>query len=135
VIQAQLVADLTDDAVVGAFAGALFFIVTYTIMARWWTHAIGTTLVVMDAGLVLTLAPSVLHRWFGLNVGISLASSWYFFGSVCLVGAGVWWRSLVMIRANWASRSRNSISAGNGIAAAWRLVMRPFRRQEQEEEP
>jgi hypothetical protein len=110
-IQAQLVADLTDDAVVAAFAGALFFIVTYTLLARWWRHAIGTTLVMLDAGLVLTLAPSVLHRWFGLNVGSSLTFSWYFFGSVCLVGAGVWWRSLVMIRANWAGRP-------------WRLPMR-----------
>jgi hypothetical protein len=101
VTQAQLVADLTNDAVVAAFFGAVFFVVSYSLTSRWWRHAIGTTLVMLDAGLILTLAPSVLHRLFGLGIAADLGFSWYFFCSITLVASGVWWRSFVMLRINW----------------------------------
>ena len=100
----QLIADLTDDVVLGAFFGSLFFIVSYTITTPWWRHAIGMTLVVLDAGLVLTLAPGVLHRLFGLPFENSQFFKWYFLASLTLVAGGVWWRSLVMLKLNWHGR-------------------------------
>lgn len=101
---ARLVADLTDDVVLVAFFGALFFIITYSCLASWWKHAIGTTIVMLDLGLVLTLAPSVLHRFFGLTIGLSLSFDIYFLCTLTLVAAAVWWRALVMLRINWRTR-------------------------------
>lgn len=112
--QAQFVADLTSDAVLAAFFGAVFFVISYSLTSRWWRHVIGTTLVMLDTGLILTLAPSVLHRLLGLNIAVSLPFAWYYFASIALVAGAVWWRSWVMLR---VSRARRGVAASRERSA------------------
>lgn len=101
--QAQLVTDLGDDAVFFACAGSLAFLAVYLLLARGWRTEIGRALITMDAGLTLTLGPSVLHRLFGLSL-VNIAYAWYFVASIALVGAATWWRTWFVIKVQWRGR-------------------------------
>lgn len=96
--QAHLLADLTDDVVVLAFAASVAFIAVYTVLAAWWRSEIGRALVALDAGLVLTLAPAVLHRLFGLSIFYTLGFAWYYLISLSFVAGATIWRTVIVIK-------------------------------------
>lgn len=101
--QAQLAANLTSDAVFYAFIASIAFLTVYIALARGWRSEIGRTLLTLDAGLTLSLAPSVLHRLFGLSL-LSLTFAWYYFGSITIVGTATWWRVWFVIKVQWRGR-------------------------------
>lgn len=108
--QAQLVMELTNDAVIASFAASVLFVATYTALARWWRSEVGRALVALDTGLALTLAPLVLHRLSGLNVS-SLGFAWYYFGSLTLVAGATLWRTVIVVRTQWRDRVRQAGAA------------------------
>ena len=112
--QAQLVADPTDDAVMAAFLASVLFAAAYTVLAPWWRSGIGRALVVLDAGLVMTLAPSVLHRLLGVTISASLGFAWYFLASITLVAVSTVWRTVILTRAQWQERHKDG---GTRLAA------------------
>jgi hypothetical protein len=89
-----------------AFIASAAFIVLYTTLAPWWRSSIGRALVMLDAGLALTLAPAVLHRFFGLALAESLLFAWYFLITLTVVAGAVVWRTVIMVREQLAERSR-----------------------------
>ena len=102
--QAQLAADLTNDAVLYALAASLAFLVFVVVLdPKLARTPIGGSLIVLDAGLVLLYVPSVLHRFAGLNVS-SIGFAWFYLGVVILVGSATLWRTLIMIRAQVRGR-------------------------------
>jgi hypothetical protein len=105
VTQAQLVADLGSDVVFFACAGSVAFLVVYLALARGWRTEIGRSLITLDAGLTLALAPSVLHRLFGFSLA-SIGFAWYFVASIAIVGAATWWRTWFVIKVQWRGRRK-----------------------------
>lgn len=95
--QAQLAADLGNDAVFYAAAASVFFVTVYAVLAKGWRSDVGRSLLTLDAGLTLALGPSVLHRLFGLSLA-SIAFSWYFAASIALVGTATWWRGWLVVK-------------------------------------
>lgn len=95
--QAQLVSDLGNDVVFFACAASLAFLAVYILLARGWRTSVGRALITLDAGLTLALAPSVLHRLFGLSLA-SLWFAWYFVASIAIVGIATWERVWFVIR-------------------------------------
>lgn len=104
--QAQLVADLTNDVVMLAFAASVLFIVVYSALAPWWRSEIGRALIVMDAGLALVLGPSVLHRLFGLTLVTSIGFAWYYLASIAIVAGSTFWRTYLIAKTQWRHRRR-----------------------------
>ena len=97
--QARIAAELTNDAVVYALAASLAFLAFVAILdPRLWRTPIGRSLIILDAGLLELYVPSVLHRFFGLQV-TQAAFAWYYLATVLQVGTAVWWRTLILI---WA---------------------------------
>jgi hypothetical protein len=106
VTQLELLTDLGNDAVLFACAGSIAFLAVYLLLAKGWETEIGRALIALDAGLVLALGPSVLHRLFGVPLG-SLFFAWYFVASVTLVGAAAWWRAWIVAKVQWQGRNRS----------------------------
>jgi hypothetical protein len=104
VTQAQLVADLTNDVIMAAFAAALLFIVAYSVLAKWWASSIGRALVMLDTGLALVLGPLVLHRLFGLTLVTSIGYAWYDLISLALVAGATLWRTAIVVREQLRAR-------------------------------
>lgn len=104
--QAQLVADLTADVVLAAFVASVAFIVLYTALAPWWRTDIGRALVMLDAGVALTLGPSVAYRFLGFKVADTLGFSWYFLVTLTMVAGAIIWRTVIMTREQLAGRPR-----------------------------
>ena len=97
--QAQLAADLTNDAVLYALGASLAFLVFVVLLdPKLARTPIGRSLITLDAGLVLLYVPSVLHRFAGLSVS-SIGFAWFYLGVVILVGSATAWRTLILIRA------------------------------------
>jgi hypothetical protein len=101
--QAQLVADLGNDAVFFACAGSVAFLLVYVLLARGYRSEIGRALIVMDLGLTLALGPSVIHRITGLSLA-SIGYSYYFVASIMVVGLATWWRVWFVIKVQWRNR-------------------------------
>jgi ABC-type branched-subunit amino acid transport system permease subunit len=99
VTQAQLIADATQDVVLAAFIASLAFIAVYTVMAPWWRSPIGRALIMLDASLALTLAPSSLHQVTGITITASLGFAWYYLVSLTMVAASTIWRTWIIYRA------------------------------------
>lgn len=102
--QAQLAADLTNDAVLYALAASLAFL-TFAVLLdpKLFRAPVGRSLIVLDAGLVALYVPAVLHRFFGLSIS-SVAFAWFYLGVVVMVGTAVWARTWIMIRAQQRGR-------------------------------
>jgi len=95
----RLAAALTDDAILYALAASVAFLAFAALIdPKLFTTPIGRSLIVLDAGLVALYVPSVLHRFFGLNL-LNIAFSWYYLATVVLVGSATWWRTIILIRA------------------------------------
>jgi MFS family permease len=103
--QLHLLAVLINAAVIAAFAASVLFIATYTALASWWRSEIGRALVMLDAGLSLTLGPIVFHHLFGVNVS-SPAFAWYDLGSITLVALATLWRTWIVAKTQWRERRR-----------------------------
>ena len=115
--QSQLVADLGNDVVFFAWAGSVAFLAVYLLLARGWRTEIGRALIMLDGGLTLALGPSVVHRLFGLSLA-SIGFSWYFVGSIALVGLATWWRTWFVIKVQWRGRrGKDRPRAGGGDVA------------------
>lgn len=103
--QAQLVMDLGNDVVFFAWTGSVAFLLVYLLLARGWHTEIGRALITLDAGLTLSLGPSVVHRLFGLSLA-SIGFAWYFVASIALVGVATWWRTWFVIKVQWRGRRK-----------------------------
>jgi hypothetical protein len=98
VTQARLVGELTNDAVLYALAGSVAFLLFVLILdPRLVRSPIGRSLITLDAGLVLLYVPLVLHRFFGLQIS-QITFSWYYLGTILIVGTATLWRTVIMIR-------------------------------------
>lgn len=95
--QMRLLAELTDDAVLGAFICSAAFVITYSALARWWRSPIGVSLVTLDTGLALALSPAILHRFFGVPV-TSAGFQWFFLVCLCTIAAATAWRTVILAR-------------------------------------
>lgn len=95
--QLQLLADAGNDAVFFACAGSVAFLLVYIVLARGYRSSVGRALITLDAGLVLALGPSVVHRLFGLSLA-NIGYSWYFVASIGIVGVATWERVWFVIR-------------------------------------
>jgi len=95
----RLAAALTDDAILYALAASVAFLAFAALIdPKLFTTPVGRSLIVLDAGLVALYVPSVMHRFFGLNV-TSIWFAFYYLATILLVGSAVWWRTWIMIRA------------------------------------
>ena len=102
--QAQIAAELTNDAVLYAALASLAFLAFAALLdPKLFRTPIGRTLILLDAGLVLLYIPSVLHRFLGLSLA-NIAFAWYYLATILLVGSAVWWRTWIMIRAQRRGR-------------------------------
>lgn len=101
--QGQLLADLTNDVVLVAFVASVLFIAAYTGLARWWRSDIGRALVMLDTGLALVLAPSVLHL-LGLTLTDSTGFAYYYLASLALVAGSTLWRTWIVVRVQLQAR-------------------------------
>lgn len=110
--QLQLVTDLGNDVIFAAWAGSVAFLAVYLLLARGWLSEVGRALIMMDGGLALALAPSVLHRLFGLPV-TSVGFAWYVVGSLALVAAATWWRTWWVIKVQLRGRRAGRDTPGN----------------------
>jgi hypothetical protein len=100
----RLAAALTDDAILYALAASVAFLAFAALIdPKLFTTPIGRSLITLDTGLILLYIPSVMHRFFGLNV-TSIWFAWYFLGTIVLVGSAVWWRTAILIRAQRRGR-------------------------------
>lgn len=104
--QARLLADLTNDVVMVAFAASILFLATYTALAPWWRSPIGRSLIALDTGLALVLAPSVLHRVLGLTLVASIGFAYYYLASLALVAGSTLWRTGIVAREQWRARRK-----------------------------
>ena len=96
--QERIAAELTSDAILYALAASLAFLAFVVILnPRMWRTPIGRSLILLDIGLLALYAPSVLHRFAGLQVS-QVGFAWYYLATVLAVGTAVWWRTLIMIR-------------------------------------
>lgn len=97
--QARLAAELTNDAVLYAALASLAFLVFAAILnPKLIRSSIGKTLYVLDAGLLALYVPSVLHRFFGLQI-TQIGFAWYYLGTILMIGTAVYWRTWIMIKA------------------------------------
>ena len=74
------------------------FLVTYTALAKWWTHVIGRTIVIKDILLGAALTPSTLSLFFKFNRLTSHVSAWIditLFGLIAVVMA---WRCITWVK-------------------------------------
>jgi hypothetical protein len=102
--QAQLAADLTNDAVVYALGASLAFLVFAVLLdPKLFRSPIGRSLITMDCGLVLLYIPSVLHRFAGLQI-TQIGFAWFYLGVVVVVGSATAWRTVIMVRAQRRGR-------------------------------
>jgi hypothetical protein len=106
--QGRLAADLTSDAVLYGLAASLAFLLFVVVLdPRLRKTPIGRSLIVVDAGLAALFLPSALHRFFGLRV-TQAGFSWYYLATILVVGTGVWWRTIILVKAQMRRRRRGS---------------------------
>ncbi len=98
---APLAAQLTNDAIVYASAASAAFLFFCALLdPKLFRSQIGRTLILLDTGLLALYAPSILHRFFGLKIS-QVGFAWYYLVTVVLVGSAVWWRTVILVWAQW----------------------------------
>jgi hypothetical protein len=85
------------------------FIGVYSALARWWSSAIGRTIVIKDILLLLLLIPSLMSLFFQFNRLTSHIAAWVDVGLFALMTATMIWRCAVWIRIH---REENADSLG-----------------------
>jgi hypothetical protein len=108
VTQAQVAAQLTNDAILYSLAASVMFLAFVFILdPRLLRTPIGRSLILLDTGLIALYLPSVLHRFAGLPV-TNAAFAWYYLATVLAVGTAVWWRTLILIWAQLKGRRKDA---------------------------
>jgi hypothetical protein len=103
--QAQVAAELTNDAVLYSLGASLAFLLFVLILdPRLWHTQIGRSLILLDVGLMALYIPPVLHRLFGLHIN-QVGFAWYYAATILAVGTAVWWRTLIMIKVQLRRRT------------------------------
>ena len=74
------------------------FLVTYTALAKWWTHVIGRTIVIKDILLGAALTPSVLSLFFHFNRTTSLVAAWADIALFALIAVVMTWRCIIWVK-------------------------------------
>lgn len=98
------------DAVLAAFFSSALFLIGYSLIAKWWQHPIGRALAFLDAGLVITLAPSALHQILGFNLQ-DIFYAWYYGSSLWLVSAITLWRLAIIARIQRSATPRRRLAS------------------------
>jgi hypothetical protein len=80
------------------------FIAYYSRAAKWWTNAIGRTIVYEGIAIILVLIPSILSIFWHWNRLTSHIAAWLDVGSFALVPVVMVWRTLVFWRIHKAGR-------------------------------
>lgn len=107
--QIEIAAELTNDGVLYALAGSLAFLTAVVLFDPKLRHApIGKALITLDIGLAGLEAPSVLHRFLGLQV-TDAGFAWYYLATVLLVGSATWWRTWLMIATQLRGRRKRRL--------------------------
>lgn len=84
-------ADILDAGILLAFAASIAFVVGYSVLAPWWEHKVGWSVVLLDITLTLVLTPGVIHLLFNVpTTGIFFV--WYRCLSLFAVAAVTLWR-------------------------------------------
>jgi hypothetical protein len=115
VTQARLLADLATTATLAAFFASLLFIAAYSVVAPWWRTQIGRALVVMDAGIAMTLLPLALRFVFGLTTLNSTFFAWFQIGALALVAGSTVWRSVIVVQLQWKGRASRDGRGNDGL--------------------
>lgn len=101
----KLPAELTSDAVLYALAASLAFLAAVLVVdPKLRRSAIGQSLIVLDVGLAALYIPSVIQRFTGVHLLTSAWFAWYVLGTVLVIGTATWWRTAIMVRAQWRGR-------------------------------
>lgn len=95
--QLALLGQLISDAALAAFTSAVVFVATYSVLAPWWRSPIGRAMVTLDTAIAVTLAPSILHRFFGVAIA-SIGFMWLLFACLCVVAGATLWRTWILAR-------------------------------------
>lgn len=69
---------------VSGFASITLWIVTYSMVARWWRNPVGRAIVLFGALVAALLVPTTLSLFFHLGRATSLAAAW---ADVALIGS------------------------------------------------
>jgi hypothetical protein len=80
------------------FLASLAFVIIYSITARWWRSALGRNLVAFDSALALTLLPSMVHHFFGVNTVNNAGFAWFTLIAFGFVPIVIVWRTAILIR-------------------------------------
>jgi hypothetical protein len=97
--QLRIAGELTNDGILFALAGSLAFLTAVIVIdPRLRKSAVGKSLIMLDSGLAALYIPSVLHRFFGLQIS-QVGFAWYYLGTVLTVGCATWWRTGLMVAA------------------------------------
>lgn len=100
----KLAAELTADAVLYALAASLAFLAAVIIVDPLLRKSpIGQSLIVLDVGLAALYVPSVIQRFSGVHLNATVFT-WYVLGTVLVIGTATWWRTAIMVRAQWKGR-------------------------------
>lgn len=73
-----------------AFLGAAIYILGYSIRAPWWQYRVGRAMVSLDAAVILTLLPSILHLCFHVNTADTFYGWWRVVSLSLVFGVTMW---------------------------------------------
>lgn len=93
--QDQLLVLLFKIILIADVAAILAFIGQYTALARWWSNAIGRTIVIKDILLVLAFVPSILSLFFHFTRMSSRVAAWFDVALFAGIFAVMCWRIAV----------------------------------------
>ena len=100
----RLAAALTEDAVLYALAASLAFLVAVVAVdPKLRRSPIGQSLIILDLGLTALYVPSVIQRLAGVHLN-TVVFAWYVLGTVLVIGTATWWRTVIMVRAQWRGK-------------------------------
>lgn len=88
-------ADILDAGILLAFFTSIAFVVGYSILAPWWQHKVGWSVVLLDITITLVLAPGVFHLLFNTST-TGLFFTWYRCLSLFAISAVTLWRLLLV---------------------------------------
>jgi uncharacterized membrane protein YbhN (UPF0104 family) len=80
------------------------FTVFYSRWAKWWSNAVGRTIVYEGLAIILILIPSVLSIFVNFNRFDSHIAAWFDIGSFALVPIIMCWRIFVFGKIHRAGR-------------------------------
>jgi len=101
-------------ALISGFVSLAGWIVLYSVLAAWWRHPIGRTLVTKTALIAALFIPSILSLFFKLSRMDSYTVGWIDTGLIGLVTPVMVWRSVVWWRLHRAGKLPRDGGDGSG---------------------